>query len=158
MIRYLVIAIWSIAVAVGSVYAGATWAGKSAASKTEEGPLAGLDYVKTEPISVPVIKDEKVTGYVLAQFVYTVDSKAMKEVKVPLEAVLLDEAFRQIYAADKINFEKLKRYDINEMTEEIRSAVNQRFKSKLLHDVLIEQLNFLSMDMVRERLARVPQE
>lgn len=156
MIRYLVVAVWSIAVALGSVYAGTKWASSESGSQLEDSPLAGLDYVKTQPISVPVIRDEKVTGYVLAQFVYTVDAQIKSGLKVPLDAFLLDEAFRHIYAAEKINFEKLKRYDLNEMTEEIRTTVNARFKSKLLHDVLIEQLNFITMDMIREKLARVP--
>lgn len=154
MIRYLFIGVWVILIAIGGVYGGLVWSSSNAHNTKEDEFFPGLDYVKTAPITVPVIRDNQVQGYVLAQLVYTVDAHQKKSLPVPLDVFLLDEAFRTIYGSTTINFEKLEKYDLTEFTEGILKNVNSRFKSKLVHDVLIEQLSFITMDMVRNKLVQ----
>ena len=103
---------------------------------------------------MPVIRDGRVQGYVLAQFVYTVDAHQKQSLPVPLDVFLLDEAFRTIYGSTTVDFEKLEKYDLTEFTGGILKNVNSRFKSQLVHEVLIEQLNFITMDMVRNKLVQ----
>jgi hypothetical protein len=39
------------------------------------------------------------------------------------------------------------------MTSDIRTKVNDRFGTTLVHEVLIEQFNLVTLDMVRNKLA-----
>jgi len=154
MIRYLFIGVWAILVAIGGVYGGLIWSSNNAHTAKEDEFFPGLDYVKTAPITVPIVRDNQVQGYVLAQLVYTVDAHQKNSLPIPLDVFLLDEAFRTIYGSTTINFEKLEKYDLTEFTGGILKNVNSRFKSKLVHDVLIEQLSFITMDMVRNKLVQ----
>ena len=154
MLRYLFIGVWAILVAIGGVYGGLIWSSNNAQTAKEDEFFPGLDYVKTAPITVPIVRDNQVQGYVLAQLVYTVDAHQKNSLPVPLDVFLLDEAFRTIYGSTTINFEKLEKYDLTEFTGGILKNVNSRFKSKLVHDVLIEQLSFITMDMVRNKLVQ----
>jgi hypothetical protein len=154
MVRYLFIGVWAILIAIGGVYGGLMWSSNNALNAEDDEFLPGMDYVKTAAITVPIVRDNKVQGYVLAQLVYTVDAHQKKSLPVPLDVFLLDEAFRTIYGSTTIDFEKLEKYDLTEFTGGILKNVNSRFKSKLVHEVLIEQLNFITMDMVRNKLVQ----
>ena len=67
----------------------------------EAGPadefFGGLDYVKTNIMSVPIISDGAIQGYLIAQFVFTADGKVLRQLSVPPELFLTDEAFRTIF-------------------------------------------------------------
>ena len=154
MLRYLFIGVWAILVAIGGVYGGLIWSSNNVQTAKEDEFFPGLDYVKTAPITIPIVRDNQVQGYVLAQLVYTVDAHQKQSLPIPLDVFLLDEAFRTIYGSTTIDFEKLEKYDLTEFTEGILKNVNSRFKSKLVHDVLIEQLNFITLDMVRNKLVQ----
>ncbi|APO65544.1 hypothetical protein BFS10_15390 [Brucella suis] len=75
MIRIIVIGLWICAVALGSLFLAVN-RDVSASAAVEAGPggFGGVDYVKTDVMSVPIISNGAVTGYVVAQLVYTVDS------------------------------------------------------------------------------------
>ncbi len=148
------IGVWAILVAIGGVYGGLIWSSNNVQTTKEDEFFPGLDYVKTAPITIPIVRDNQVQGYVLAQLVYTVDAHQKQSLPIPLDVFLLDEAFRTIYGSTTIDFEKLEKYDLTEFTEGILKNVNSRFKSKLVHDVLIEQLNFITLDMVRNKLVQ----
>ena len=154
MLRYLFIGVWAILVAIGGVYGGLIWSSNNVQTAKEDEFFPGLDYVKTAPITIPIVRDNQVQGYVLAQLVYTVDAHQKQSLPIPLDVFLLYEAFRTIYGSTTIDFEKLEKYDLTEFTEGILKNVNSRFKSKLVHDVLIEQLNFITLDMVRNKLVQ----
>jgi hypothetical protein len=154
LIRYLLLGVWAIGVAMASVYAGSRWSQSETATAGENTPMIGLDYVKTQPLSVPMIRDGRIAGYVVMELVYTVDAKVKSKLPVPLDVFLLDEAFRSVYASKDIDFDNLKSHNVDLMTSDIRTKVNGRFGTTLVHEVLIEQFNFVTMDMVRNKLGR----
>jgi hypothetical protein len=154
LIRYLLLGVWAIMVAMASVYAGVVWSQRDARVTAENTPMIGFDYVKTQPLSVPIIKEGRITGYVVLELVYTVDAKVKSKLPVPLDVFLLDEAFRSVYTSKDIDFDNLKNHNIDLMTSSIRARVNNRFGTTLVHEVLVEQFNFVTLDMVRNKLAR----
>ena len=73
MIKIVVSAVWICLVTIGSSYAAAMWAaGQQQQTAPVEEFFGGLDYVKSNTISVPIISGGVITGYVVAQFVFTV--------------------------------------------------------------------------------------
>ena len=68
--------------------------------------LGGLDYVKTDIISVPLIRDSKIDGYFLTKLVYTVEPAEIKKLSIPAEALMTDQVYSYLYSNPQIDFTK----------------------------------------------------
>lgn len=146
MIKLILVGLWACAITLSSCWAVVSWtAGKPAEPGHEaEKQTGGLEHVRTKMISVPVISDGVIQGYVIAQFVFSIDAKQLKQLSIRPEAILLDEAFKTIYAGDVIDFRNIKKQDLPAMLKSICDGVNKRFGSPLIESVLIQELNYVS--------------
>jgi hypothetical protein len=148
MIRALLIGIWGCVVAVAASYAAATWQAGAAvpvidavAGKNEI--HEGLEYRKPPAITVPMISDGRLRGYVVAKLVYIADAAALHAFPIDPQAFVLDEAFRRIYTDGKVEFDQISKYNLNEITQAILKNVNERLGADLIHDVLIEEVQYV---------------
>lgn len=154
MVKVLLIGAWICAVTLMSSYGVVVWqAGVQADSKSQEF-FGGLDYVKSTPISVPMIENGTIDGYVIAQFVFTVDGETLRSLSVPPDVFLVDEAFRAIYSGEKVNFRKIEKYDLDALAKQLKANINERFKSELVKDVLVEQFNYVTNEQVRNKVLK----
>jgi hypothetical protein len=147
MIRLILSGLWVCLVTLASTYAAVSWlAPRPPEAETQIQKLnGGLESVKTRMISVPVIGEGTIHGYVTAQFVFTVDGKAMKHLAVKPDAFLLDEAFKAIYGGDSVDF----RHFTKRVSKQIGDNVNRRLGARLVEDVLVQELNYIAKDHVR---------
>ncbi len=142
MKRLVASCIWICAVTATSGYVSATWRVDETPAKQAPGKLEGLEHKKVAPINVPMIANGNVEGYVVAQFIYLVDSHNAKELSVPPDVFITDEAFRMLYA-DDVDFNHLEKYDIAGLTKELIKRVNQRLGGDIVKDVLVEAFNYV---------------
>lgn len=150
MIRLLLTGLWVCILTAGASYAVAYWkanGGLAAAPKDEY--LDGLEYQKTRALSVPMVENGSVQGYIVARFVYTVEAKVLHQLSVPPEPFVVDEAFRNIYGDERLDFRKLARYDLTGLTQAIKGRVNERMQAEVVQDILIEEFNYVSKDDLR---------
>ena len=155
MVKILLAGLWACIISLGAAYGAVVWK-SDAADATSEEFFGGLDYVKTTPISVPMLAGGEVQGYIIAQFVFTVDGKTLRRLSVPPDVFLIDEAYRALYAkGTEIDFDNLDKFDVDALTRGIAAKVNERFKSDLVKDVLVEQFNYLNKDEVRAKTLNV---
>src|SRR5690606_28240727 len=134
--------LWLTGVTIASSYAAAYFLTDLHKTAEIAELVPGLDYERTNPISVPMIENGSVQGYVVAKFVFTMDSDTLRSLAVPPHPYVVDEAFRTIYADEALNFRHLERYDLDALTDRIRDSVNTRLGKPLLRDLLIEELAF----------------
>jgi hypothetical protein len=154
MIKFVVAALWIAAVTVGSVYYSFNMLQQTAEETPEPSFFGGLDYVRTDMISVPLLRDKKVEGYFLARLVYTVEPEKLKKLSLPVDALLMDQVYAYLYANPHIDFVNRTNLDLDALRGGIRDSVNARVGEKLVHEVLIEQLDFLTREDIRENTAR----
>lgn len=148
MIKLIAIGVWVCIASLGSSYAVASYMSASAANPETPTYFVGLDYRKTDTITVPIIAKNAIQGYVLASFVYTIDGETEKSLAVPPDPFILDEAFRSVYSASGFDFEKPQQFDLAALTGSIRDSVNKRYDKEVVHEVLIEQFDFLPKDEI----------
>lgn len=149
MIRTIVIGLWICVVALGSLFFAVRQNdGSSGEVKAEAGGFGGLDYVKTDVMSVPIISNGSVAGYVVTQLVYTIDSNIRKKITVPLEYFISDEIFRKFYGSysDTKEVEKVKFEDVR---ASVITDLNARFPEPVIKDLLVEQFNYISAEEIR---------
>ncbi len=155
MIKFLGAAIWLIAAAMGAVIYSFQSATNAAAPVEEPAAmLGGLDYVKTEIVSVPVLRNGEITGYFLGRFVYTAEPDKLGKLSVPAETLIIDEVYTYLFGNPQIDFSKIETVDIDAFRTGIRDAINARIGEPVIHEVLVEQVDFLSKAEIRDNTLR----
>jgi hypothetical protein len=146
VIKLILVGLWACAVTLGSSWAVMSWKSTKAAEAATAEPekfSGGVEQVRTKVISVPIIAEGAIQGYVVAQFAFNVESKLLKRMSVKPEPILLDEAFKTIYAGETIDFRNLKKQDLAALLSAIGANVNKRFGMPVVDDVLIQELNYV---------------
>ena len=153
LIKFIVSAVWICAVTIGAVFYSFQSA-DPAPDPEAQALMGGLDYVKTEVISVPLLRDSRIEGYFLTRLVYTVEPEMMAKLSVPAESLMVDEVYTYLYSNPQIDFSKAETIDLDAFRSAIRDRINLRTETKLVHEVLIEQIDFLSKDEIRDNTIR----
>lgn len=143
MTRVLIIGIWVCVVTLVSSYSVAQWASSREPEQPQSGYLVGLEFRKLRLINVPIIADNEIKGYVVAQFVYTADARTVREISIPPEPLIIDRAFRLIYDDTDRKFDGINKKNIDKLTGDIKAAVNKVFGADVVNDVLIEEFNYV---------------
>jgi hypothetical protein len=153
LIKFIAAAIWICVVTIGAVVYSFQTSGANADAK---GPalFGGLDYVKTDVISVPILRNSRIDGYFLARLVYVVDPAKLKLLSVPAEAILVDEVYSYLYSNPQLDFAVNETLDLEIFRAGIRDAINARVQETLVDDILVEQIDFLSKDDIRDNSVR----
>jgi len=152
LIKFIAAAIWISVVTIGAV----VYSFQASGAKSEGGPalFGGLDYIKTEVISVPILRNSKIDGYFLARLVYVVDPAKLKLLTVPAGAILVDEVYSYLYSNPQLDFSANETLDLEMFRAGIRDAINARVQDALIDDILVEQIDFLSKDEIRDNSVR----
>lgn len=149
MMRLLLTGFWVAAIALMSSYATAYWVAGGNPLGKQDTYLEGLEYKKLNPVTVPVIIDGALQGYIVAQLIFTADAGTLRDMPVPPDHFLVDETFRRIYSEDRIDFRNLSRQNLTEMLDAIKQRTNERIGSAIVHDVLIQEINYVKKEDMR---------
>lgn len=151
MIKIVLTGLWICAASLGSLYGVVVWQGGKTVAVKPEKFFGGLDYVKTDTVSVPVISDGKIAGYILARFVFLADGTKLETMSVPAKLVLADEAFKVLYGGSLRDFQRIEKYDLAALTKKMKEGANKRFETDLIKDILIDSINYVPKSEVRVR-------
>jgi hypothetical protein len=143
MIRLIASCLWIIAVTTMSAYVTATWQLAGAGNKTPADSLADLQRKKTAVINVPMIASGKAEGYIVAQFVYLADGKELREMPIPPDDFVADEAFRLLYS-NKVDFNNLEKFDLQSLTRTLTQKVNERVRRDIVKDILVVEFAYVA--------------
>jgi len=152
MVKLVFVGIWACLMTLASSYAATYWKGMHGKLANAEQAAASLEYKKTKEFTVPKVSGGAIQGYVIVQLSYAVDPIVQKNVAAPPEAFLLDEAFRYIYNDDGIDFNNMKKYNLEKLTKTMVDNVNARLNCALVKDVLISEFNYMSKSDVKKQL------
>lgn len=143
MMRLVLSCIWICLVTLASSYVSASW--KTNRSETEDASklaVAAYETKKTSVLNVPVIRNGNVEGYIVVQFAYTIDQKSPNSSGMSADVFILDEAFRSLFS-DDIDIGHLEKYNLANLTGNLKTTVNHRLGGESVKDILIDQFNFI---------------
>lgn len=156
MLKFIGAALWICAATIGAVYYSFQTSSQKAADPAAAPPpmLGGLDYLKTNVISVPLLRDSRIDGYFLTRLVYTVEPAKLAKLTVPADALIVDQVYTWLYGNPQIDFNTMKNFDPDAFRKGIQDSINARIGDTLIHEVIIEQIDFLSKDEIRNNAIR----
>jgi hypothetical protein len=146
MLKLALSCLWICIVTLGSAYAMIVMKSHHSEAAPATAKIDRVGYEKTNPINVPIIANGRVEGYVTVRFSYTINAEDGKKANVPIEAFLLDEAFKALYADEKLDFSHLEKYDLASLTQNLIKKVNVRLNTPLVKDVLVDEFNYISKE------------
>jgi len=150
MIKLFLTGAWVCVITLGAAYGISQWVAGGGKLMVRKDYLEGLEYEKTRVINVPVVSDGAIQGYISAQFVFTVDARTVRQLSVPPDPFVVNEAFRRIYAEERIDFKNMKKHELVPLLKAIKQGVNERMQANIVQDILIEEFNYISKDDLRK--------
>ena len=145
----ILLGLWGCLITLAASYGTMILAAPAKKVETKASYFGGVDYVKAPMVGVPIIRRNKLKGYVVAQFVFTIEGKTLESLSVTPGPFLVDAAFQRLYAEATLNVQEMKKPDIKKMLAGLRTDVNERYGKPVIKEVLIERMNFLPIDSVR---------
>jgi hypothetical protein len=149
VIKVLLLGIWVCVLALGSSYVSAHLMGGKAEEKVEGATESATEFIKSDMISVPVIRTGKVQGYVVAQFTFVVDAAEIAKLHFEPNPFLFDAAFRCLYENQTTDFSSLQQQDLTELVKQVMERANKKLGMPIAKDVLLTEINYVSRDEVR---------
>ena len=154
MIKLVVSGIWICALSLASVYVSMQMARGKTDDAAPQPYFGGMDYVRGDLVSIPVISGGTVHGYFLTRLVYTVDPTKLSQLSVPLRDLITDELYTLLVGNRVVDFPKMDNFDLKAFRTEIKSALNKRVGADLFRDVMVDQIDFLSKSDIRSQSGR----
>jgi len=144
MNQSIIVGIWAVVITLAGAYGGVYWrqhSGAEAAAVHEE----KLEAHKVKPITVPIIADGVLKGYISAEFSLMTPKVEGHGPATGLdpEGYVMDEAFRLIYAENKVDFANMQKSDLADLTNRITANVNKRLGKDTIRETLVKNFAFI---------------
>lgn len=148
MLKLVAAGIWIILVTAGATFASVYLSAErvDASDPTED---AGVEELSSDMTSIPVMKDGDVTGYLILQLSFAADKNLLDQRKVDPMPFMRDAAFRVVFANADLDFRRLKKVDLDRLTDEVAKEANARLGFNLVRGVLLQQFNFVRKEDIR---------
>lgn len=149
MIKLLATGAWILVLTLGGVYAAAKF-GQPASDHAQDAPPPP-QYVQSETMTLPVVIDGAVSGYILIRSTLVVDEAVMKDVKVPMGAYVTDQLYTILVGDQLLDLKEKAKFDVVGFKQKIREGLNAHLEKPLVKDVLIEQMDFISKEAIEAK-------
>ncbi|WP_419909705.1 hypothetical protein [Hoeflea sp.] len=151
MIKLVISGVWICAVTLASVYFSLQASSGNSAGKEKTDFFGGLDYVRSDLISIPAIHQGEVRGYFITRLVYTAEPDVLESLSLPPEMLITDELFSLLVGDRVIDLTRVEEFDLDAFRVVVRDRLNERLDRKVFHEVLVEQMEFLTKAEVRNK-------
>jgi hypothetical protein len=83
---------------------------------------------------------------------YTLDPLKAEKLTIPVEELITDALYTALVGEPVIDFPDIEKFDLEVFKAHIRDSLNQRVGEELFHDVIVEQIDFLSKEDIRSNV------
>ena len=136
----LLAGVWAAVTTVGSTFVVSRFLNANVAPVEANKPATHQEIKTLRPISVPILRDGQLQGYVVLQLKYAID--AGQAVSDP-DVYITDEVFRLLYGNQQIDLTKLTRIDLDNFLTEARKHVQERLKSDIVKELFIQEAHYV---------------
>ncbi len=147
MNQALIVGIWACIVTLAGAYGGVYWRQQSAtAASAGAAHEEKLEARKVKPITVPIIANGVLKGYISAEFSLMApksDPHGGHGPSLDPEGYVMDEAFRLIYSDNTVDFTNMQKSVLASLTSRITANVNKRLGSEMIRETLVKNFAFI---------------
>ncbi len=118
----------------------------------ESGNTEDLTQLTTELTGVPIISNNEVLGYIVLRVSSVIDTTKLPDKDFDAAPFLVDAAFRSTYEFAEHGLTRILPSDLVKLSDEIRKKVNDKMGAEAVHQVNLEQFNFVKKSEVRGQM------
>ncbi len=149
MLKLIFIGVWVILITAGATYGSVYLANSNAHVESTDEPDMGVEELKSEMTSIPIMRNGDITGYLILQFSFAADRGLLSSQKFDPMPFLMDAVFRVIFTKANVDFQRLRSKDLEEITAAVALEANSRMGFELVRHVLLQQVNFVRREDIR---------
>jgi hypothetical protein len=149
VLKLAVLGVWVIIVTAAATFGAVHLKSFTDAGEQSGQEDLGVEELKAEMTSVPMIRGGEIIGYLIIQLSFQADRRVLAEKQLEPMPYLNDAAFRVIFASTDVDFRRLRGSDLDSMTAAITKEANARIGGEMIRQVLIQQLNFVRKEDIR---------
>ena len=153
MIKPLVAGIWAILVLSGATYFFGMQNSDAGAGEDPKEQKKDVQHLPMLPMSIAVIREGSVVGYVILEASYTVDRGNLKT-NVPVDVIMHDTINTALFNNPDIEPDFIGKFNLDGLRADIKSSINTKLGEEVVHDVFVQRIDFISSDDVRDRKLR----
>lgn len=154
MVKLLLTGLWVCIVTLGAVYFSVQMSAAPAPVDEEAKKKEMQELVRGESITIPVIANGAITGYFLSRVSFMMDREKIKGVKLPMTELTTDELFTLLIGNKMVDLSKPGAFDLEKFRSSIKDDMNSKLGDGLVAEVLVEQLDYLSKEDIRNNASR----
>lgn len=154
MVKLLLTGLWVCIVTLGAVYFSVQMSAAPAPVDEEARRKELLELVRGESITIPVISEGAISGYFLSRVSFMMDKEKIKGVKLPMTELTTDELFTLLIGNKMVDLSKPGAFELEKFRSTIKDDLNKRLGDGLVAEVLVEQLDYLSKEDIRNNASR----
>lgn len=147
MVRMLLLGLVVVIATLGGSYAAMQF--PRGTPGTTEDAAEKSEVVKIDPISVPVVREGKIQGYVIGRFAFSAPASAVRKDKDTLILYVSEAIFRSVYEEEGLDFTSLKIIEVDKLIARMVEKANARIGQSMIVQIFVESMNFLAHDAVR---------
>ena len=122
--------------------------------ETGEKYFGKLEHVKLNPMSITIIRNSEIQGYVIIEAAFTISEEDKNNLSIPVEILLKDAINHSIFQNAELDINRLEKFDSTSIQKDIVVALNEKLGDGTIHDVLIQRIDFISTEDVRDNKLR----
>ena len=149
MVRMLLLGLVVVLSTLGGSYAAMKIPQATSGSSGKEQVVEAVTIVKLDPVSVPVVRDGKIQGYVLGRISFSTSASEAARYKDALILYVNEAIFRSIYEEETLDFSSLKPIGVEALVGRVVEKANARIGRNAIAQVFVENMNFLAHEAVR---------
>ena len=149
MVRMLLLGLVVVLSTLGGSYAAMNSPKATSASGAKDQAAEAVTIVNLEQVSVPVVRDGKIQGYVLGRIAFSTYASEAAKNKDALILYVNEAIFRSIYEEETLDFSSLKPIGVEELVGRVVEKANARIGRTAIVQVFVENMNFLAHEAVR---------
>ena len=105
------------------------------------------------PVSIALIREGGVVGYIILELAFN-HAEEGKAANMPFEFIFRDAVVNSLYGNTEIDEEMLEDLRLEELQDTIKQRVEARIGPDILFDVLIQNIDYRSMEQIRDNQLR----
>lgn len=154
MVKLLLTGLWVCIVTLGAVYFSVQMSAAPAPVDEEAKKKELQEFVRGEVITVPMMTDGAITGYFLGRISFMMDKEKIKEVKLPVTELMTDQLFTLLVGNRMVDLSNPGAFDLEKFRSSVKDGMNARMGEGVVAEVLVEQLDYMSKDDIRNNASR----
>ncbi|MCP4073341.1 MAG: hypothetical protein GY742_16625 [Hyphomicrobiales bacterium] len=150
MLKLIFVGIWSIGMMTGSAYFFSSYMHSSTSSEEIEVDLDELTNINIDSMSIALIRNNGIIGYLMLSTVIIVDRDMSEYISIPVKYYARDVIISTVHKNENLDVYRLDKFDYTEFQNEVVTNINATIGKKMVHKMLIQNIDFITKDDVRD--------